>query len=147
MKNVDSNTQLEGLSNTPIGISAEYTFSNPYSINGPFGNFTVILSATGKENEHASGVINIYTLFGLGSTTHLIYSGKAEFNGSTGYTTIQTTARGEITVRPNPPRHLTTEVTISLAPGFHEGEISIEGFGTFPCKATKIHYIEETATV
>ncbi|WP_299122179.1 hypothetical protein [uncultured Tenacibaculum sp.] len=142
---VNSNTELEKLSNGDIGIIAEYAFQNPYSINGPFGTMELTLSSDHASGENiAIGSIKINTLWGLGSSTNLHFDSVDKFNGSTGYTSINTEAKGSITVRPNPPKLIRAKVIISLEPGFHQGTISIEGFfSDFQIKATSIHYSNE----
>jgi len=136
-----SDADLSNLATSNIGVIAEYAFSNPDSINGPFGTMRITLSS-GAAQETATGEININTLWGLGTVTNLSFNGTAGFNGSTGYTTVNADSHGTITVRPNPPRYITAKVSISLQPGFQQGTLSVEGFFTgFTIKATAIHYI------
>ena len=136
MSTVSSNNQLESLNTSEIGVTAQYAFHNPDSVNGPFGTMDLTISADGD----ASGTVQINTLFGLGSVTNLTFTGTADFNGSTGYTTIDTVGHGTIIVRPNPPRHISAAIAISLEPGFQRGTMSVEGFFTnFTIIATSIN--------
>lgn len=142
---VQSNDDLARLATGNIGVIAEYAFSNPYSINGPFGTLKLTLSA-GAGQETAVGTVVINTLWGLGTVTNLSFNGPADFNGSTGYTTISAEGHGTITIRPNPPKYITAQIDISLQSGFEEGVLSVEGFFTdYPIKATAIHYISRSA--
>lgn len=144
---VQSNEDLSTLATANIGIQADYAFSNPYSINGPFGTLSLVLSAGATGQETGTGSIVINTLWGMGSVTNLGFSGPAAFDGSTGYTTITAEGHGTIAVRPNPPRYITAQISISLQPGFEEGTLSVEGFFTdFTIKATAIHYISGATT-
>lgn len=142
---IDSNNELEKLSTGDIGIIAEYAFQNPYSINGPFGTMKLTLSNDTVSNENiAIGTIKINTLWGLGSTTNLHFESTDDFNGSTGYTSINAESKGTITIRPNPPKLIRAKVNISLEPGFQEGTLSVEGFfQDFQVKATYVHYSNE----
>lgn len=136
---VESNADLEQIVTQGIGVIAKYAFQNPYSINGPFGTMDLALTDGSSGTESASGEININTLFGLGSSTLLRFTGEAKFNGSTGYTQIDTVGEGYITVRPNPPRYIKAGISITLAPGLEKGTMSVEGFfSNFEIKATSI---------
>lgn len=87
------------------------------------------------------GTVVINTLWGLGTVTNLSFNGPASFNGSTGYTTINAQGHGTITVRPDPPKYITAQITISLQPGFESGTLSVEGFFTdYAIQATAVHY-------
>lgn len=144
-KVVDSNKDLEKLAKGDISFIAEYAFQNPYSINGPFGNMKLTLSNDDSStNNVAIGTIKINTLWGLGSTTILNFQSTDNFNGSTGYTTIEAESKGTITVRPNPPKLIKAKVNISLKPGFQEGTLSVEGFfNEFEIKATDVQYLNK----
>ncbi|MET0393982.1 MAG: hypothetical protein ABW019_12610 [Chitinophagaceae bacterium] len=138
----DSGEALSKLATGNIGVQADYAFSNPYSINGPFGTLSLTISA-GTSAETAVGQVIINTLWGLGTVTQLSINGPATFNGSTGYTTISAEGHGTITVRPDPPKYITAQLSISLQPGFESGILSVEGFFTgFAIQATSIHYID-----
>lgn len=137
---IGSGTDLTQLATGAIAIQASYAFSNPYSINGPFGTLSLVLSA-GTGQQTGAGTVVINTLWGLGTVTNLGFNGPAGFNGSTGYTTISAEGHGTITVRPDPPRYTTAQISISLQPGFEEGTLTVEGFFTdFPIKATSIQH-------
>lgn len=123
-KSINSNSDLAKLTTTDIVIDCKYSFSNPDSINGPFGTVDIIISDSGM----ASGVLNIQTLFGMGSFTILHFANRLRYNGSTGYSSIQAQGTGTIVVRPNPARHITEEISISLAPDYENGTISVTGF-------------------
>jgi len=139
---INSNAELENLATGNIGVIAEYAFQNPYSINGPFGTMTITIKDQG-DSESATGEVKINTLWGLGSVTNLKFNGEAKFNGSTGITDVVAKGQGTITVRPNPPKYITANISASLAPGFHEGSLTVEGFfQDFQIKATNIHYIK-----
>lgn len=140
---INSNGELEGLATGNVGVIVEYAFQNPDSINGPFGTMEIVIKENGG-SESASGEIKINTLWGLGSVTDLKFNGTAEFNPSTGYTTVVARGQGTITVRPNPPRYIAADIKASLEPGFHEGTLSVQGFfQNFTIKATSIKYIKE----
>jgi hypothetical protein len=135
---IQSAADLENLPTADIGLHAKYAFSNPYSINGPFGTMDLVISY-GNGQETASGAIVISTLWGLGTITQLTFSGPAQFNGSTGYTTFTAEGHGTITIRPNSPKAISTKISCSLKPGFEEGTLSVEGFFTdFTIKAISI---------
>lgn len=142
MSNLKTKEDLLKLSNTNVGVIAEYSFQT--TLNGPFGTFSVTLLGDDVKSDSASGTIQINTIFLAGAQTNLVYMGEATFNGSTGYTTVKAPAQGSITVRPNPPQGIKTNVTISIAPGFHTAELSVEGFfDNVEAHATSITYIPE----
>lgn len=124
---VQSDEELAKLADGKILLQAKYSFQNPYSINGPFGTLNVTLMEE-SNGQSAVGIITIQTLFGMGSETILQYSGNAEFNGSTGYTSVKTTGKGTMHAWPNPPKPITTGIQFALSPGFKSGTLSVDGF-------------------
>lgn len=136
---IQSNTDLTKLATSNVGLKADYAFSNPYSINGPFGTLSLTISE-GSNQETAVGQVVINTLWGLGTVTNLSFNGPAAFDGSTDYTSISAEGHGTITVRPYPAKYLTAQISISLKSGFEEGTMSIQGFFTdFAIKATSVN--------
>lgn len=124
---VQSDEELAKLADGKISLQAKYSFQNPYSINGPFGtlNVTLMEEPTGQS---AIGTVTIQTLFGMGSETILHYNGAADFNGSSGYTSVKTIGKGTMHAWPNPPKPVTTGIQFALAPGFKSGTLTVDGF-------------------
>lgn len=52
---VDSNTALGNLATGNISVIADYAFSNPYSINGPFGTLSLTLSSSAMHRKQRWG--------------------------------------------------------------------------------------------
>jgi hypothetical protein len=124
---------LRGLSDAKILFAGDYAFSNPSSINGPFGTFALAVST----NNQAHGTMTINTLWGMGTVTQLVYQGTSAFNGSTGYTTVTAKGVGTVSIFPNPPIHIAVDITIALAPGLAAGQVTVSRYFTaLPCKAT-----------
>lgn len=135
---IQSNEDLEKLTSGNVLIIADYSFANPYSINGPLGTLNITLT-----NDDAFGEIEITTLYGLGTKTTLNFQGSTEFNPSTGYTTIHAIAKGVTYIPFDKPKSIKTEVSISLNPGFKEGTMSVKGFfNDYKLTLTKIYHLD-----
>lgn len=124
---VQSNEELAKLADGQVVLQAEYSFMNPYSINGPFGTLNVTLTDE-STGQGAIGQISIQTLFGMGTKTSLQFNSTSNFNPSTGYTTVNAVGKGTITAWPDPPKPITANINLALAPGFKAGTLTVEGF-------------------
>ncbi len=136
MKAINSQEALLALTKGQNVLWAEYTFNNPESINGPFGSFTLIIIEESGQY-YSSGEMNIRTLFGLGSSTTLYFTGTADFNGSTGITTVNANGYGIVSIPLQGDYPVIEEVEIQLNPGFKTGTVG-SGFGGLPCKVSKM---------
>lgn len=140
MATANSHEDIVSLGQGKVLFQGEYSFHTPGSINAPFGTFTLILS-DGPSNSklEASGEIKITTLWGTTTSTSLHLHGTGEFNGSTGYTTVNGIGKGVMIYDFNKRMPITANVNISLKPGMKSGEISVQGFGeNMPCVLTSI---------
>jgi hypothetical protein len=136
---VQSHDDVVALAAGELLLQGKYSFYNPESINGPFGGLEVALVAEAADQE-AYGSVTIQTLFGLGSETKLQYSGKATFDGSTGYATVRAMGRGILMAFPDPPRPVAAEIEFTLAPTRDSGTITVQGFlQALPLAATSLH--------
>lgn len=126
---VNLHENIVALAKGKVLFQGEYTFSTADSINAASGSFTILISDKIGGTETASGEMNIRTLWGLGTSTKLNYQGKADFNGSTGYTTVKGEGQGIMIYDFNQKRVIKASILISLAPGFKTGTLTVEGFG------------------
>lgn len=120
-----------------ILFGGTYSFHTRNSINQPQGTFnlTILEMPSGTD---AVGNMEVTTLWGNTTHTSLNYHGTAEFNSSTGYTTVNGVGKGIMTFNFNEKRPLVTNINISLQPGMKEGEMSIEALGeNMSCRLTK----------
>jgi hypothetical protein len=133
---VNSHEEAVALGQGRIVFEGTYKFHTPGSVNAPFGTFTLTIAETSELK--ASGTMTIHTLWGTTTTTHLTYTGEAQFDGGTGYTTVNGQGQGTMTYDYNKKRHIVANVNMSLRPGMIEGEVNITGFGEdMPCLLTK----------
>lgn len=135
-------------SSNVFGIVAQYYFYTPSSINANSGtlNLTIIANDSYQE-EKASGKISIQSLLGLGTRTEIEFSElPTSFNSSTGYTTVKGKAKGTYRDGFNQPEKIEAEITISLHPGFKDGNLTVNGFlENIPIKADYVHYLNENS--
>ena len=137
MATPNSHEDILALGEGRVVFEGTYSFHTPGSINAPQGTFTLTISEVGELK--ASGKMEITTLWGTTTHTSLTYNGVAEFNGSTGYTTVNGIGSGTMTYDFNKKRHVIANINISLKPGMREGEVTIQGFGEdMPCVLTKM---------
>jgi len=134
---VNSHEEAVALGQGRVVFEGTYQFHTPESINAPQGTFTLIITET--EELTASGTMKITTLWGETTHTTLSYTGEAQFNGSTGYTTVNGRAHGTMIYDVNKKRPITTNINMSLQPGMRMGEVTILGFGEdMPCRLIKL---------
>jgi len=103
-----------------------FTFSNPLSINGPFGNFELWIT-----DSNVRGVMTLRLLFGLGATANLVLTGAVS-----GTNPIVCTLQGNgVVTRPGqPPSSVQVGMTVTFVPDwstgtlvFSEGVIGVAG--------------------
>ena len=100
---------------------------------------TFTLTITNIGELKSTGTIKITTLWDNTTHTTLNYTGEAQFNGSTGYTTVNGTGQGTMIYDFNKKKHIVANVNMSLKPGMIEGEVTITGFGEdMPCRLIKM---------
>ena len=134
---VNSHAEAIALGRGKIVFEGEYQFHTPGSINAPQGTFTLTITNIGELK--STGTIKITTLWDNTTHTTLNYTGEAQFNGSTGYTTVNGTGQGTMIYDFNKKKHIVANVNMSLKPGMIEGEVTITGFGEdMPCRLIKM---------
>ena len=116
------------------GAFYEYSFSNPDSINGPFGKFSLY---TG-DNLITGGNLEITTLFGIGTSIELVFVAEFKFDANTGYTAIRGQGIGHINQFSHEPKAFVTTVKILLDAGMQDGSITVDDFFEgLPCQVVK----------
>lgn len=116
------------------GAFYEYSYSNPESINGPFGKFSLYIG----DNLITGGNLEITTLFGLGTTIELVFVGECKFDAGTGYTSIRAQGVGHVNQFGHEPKAFVTTIKILLDPGMQDGSITVDDFlEGLPCQVVK----------
>lgn len=132
-----SHEDVVGIGQGRVVFEGEYKFHTPGSINAPQGTFTLTISET--EKLEASGTMKIITLWGTTTHTSLTFQGDAEFNGSTGYITVNGIGKGTMTYDGTHKRPITSNININLRPGVKMGELTVTGFGEdMPCTLIRL---------
>ncbi|MBL4605647.1 MAG: hypothetical protein JKY02_08325 [Flavobacteriaceae bacterium] len=139
MATANSHEDIVSLAKGEVLFQGEYTFYTPGSINAASGNFSLLISTNSDGSTTASGEMNIQTLWGLTTKTTLHYQGKADFNSSTGYTTVKGEGHGVMIYDFNKKRTIKASILIILKPGLKNGKLTVEGFGQeMPCTVSSI---------
>ena len=97
-----------------------FSFSNPDSINGPFGTLQLELPSTSGD---VSGEVTIDTLFGLGTETKLDTTGTCDDNQDL---ICKMEGKGYLTSIGNPPKPVTMAMTLDLDSSRDKGFISFK---------------------
>lgn len=111
----------------PVTVKC-FSFTNPESINGPFGSFQLWI-----DGSNVQGQMTIRTLFGLGSTTRLNLTGTLS-----GTSPIVCTLQGQgVSETPAPEQSASSVdvgLQVSFAADWSTGQLTLSGL-EFPVQA------------